>query len=47
MIYVEIRFDPPQFLFFFETANFIKQPNLCSRRTGTGETDNTNKRRRI
>jgi len=33
--------------FFFETANFIKQPNPCSRRTETGETENTNKRRRI
>jgi len=34
-------------LFFFETTNIIKQPDLSSRRTKIGETENTNKRRCI
>ena len=28
---------------FFETANFIKQPDPCSRRTEIGEIEHTNK----
>ena len=37
----------PLYIIFFETTNFIKQPDPCSRRTEIGETEHTNKRHRI
>ena len=45
--YISVNFFSASTSFFFETTNFIKQLDPCSRRTETGETENTNKRRRI